>query len=417
MTSETPAAPTAAVPPPTDPVPAPPPPAEAAPKPRPAVPHPVALARMRPRHFVALLSFGLCVLLPVLVAGWYLWARAADRYVSYVAFSVRSADTTSAMQLLSGLGELTGNSSSSDTDILYQFIQSQELVGKINAAIDLRRIWSRADPGRDPVFAYHPPGTIEDLMDYWPRRVKVYNTDGPGILNVTVEAFDAEEARAIARLIFEESAQMINALSVIAREDAIRYAREDRDAAVTRLKAARKALTRFRNRTQIVDPTASVQNQMGLLSSLQAQLAETLISRATLQDTAPPDDPRILQAERRIQVIRAQIAEEQKTLGIGSAAGEGTGEGAFADLVGEYERLMVDLQFAEQTYTAAMSAYDAADAEARRKTRYLAAHIQPTLAEAPEEPRRLMLLGLTALFSFLLWAIGLLIFYALRDRR
>ena len=100
-----------------------------------------------------------------------------------------------------------------------------------------------------------------------------------------------------------------------------------------------------------------------------------------------------------------------------SPVGEGTGEGAFADLVGEYERLMVDLQFAEQTYTAAMSAYDAADAEARRKTRYLAAHIQPTLAEAPEEPRRLMLLGLTALFSFLLWAIGLLIFYALRDRR
>ena len=37
--------------------------------------------------------------------------------------------------------------------------------------------------------------------------------------------------------------------------------------------------------------------------------------------------------------------------------------GAFADLVGEYERLAVDLQFAEQSYTAAMAAYDAAVAE------------------------------------------------------
>lgn len=117
------------------------------------------------------------VLLPVLVAGWYLWDRAADRYVSTVAFSVRSADTSSAMQLLSGLGQLAGSSSSSDTDILYQFIQSQELVGKIDDAIDLRAIWSRADPAVDPLYAFHVPGTIEDLMRYWPRMVKVYNTE------------------------------------------------------------------------------------------------------------------------------------------------------------------------------------------------------------------------------------------------
>jgi len=391
--------------------------AEKKPAAKPLPPTGLPPARLRKRHHGAFISFVVMVLLPVLVAGWYLWDRAADRYVSTVAFSVRSADTSSAMQLLSGLGQLAGSSSSSDTDILYQFIQSQELVGKIDDAIDLRAIWSRADPAVDPLYAFHVPGTIEDLMRYWPRMVKVYNTEGAGILNVTVQAFTAEDARQIATQIYENSSERINALSVIARNDATRYAREDRDEAVDRLKQAREALTLFRNRTQIVDPTASVQNQMGLLSSLQAQLAETLINQAILKDSVPADDPRMVQADRRIQVIRAQIAAEQKTLGIGAGGSGAAGPSAFADLVGEYERLTVVLQFAEQTYTAAMSAYDGAAAESRRQTRYLAAHIQPTLAEAAEQPHRMTLLFLTAMFAFLLWAVSLLVFYSLKDRR
>ena len=381
-----------------------------------APPPVVAPSHIQPRHLALMLSFLILVILPSLVSGWYMWARAADRYVSNTAFSVRNADTSSALQLLSGIGQLGVSSSSSDTDILYQFIQSQELVSKIDAKINLRKIWSQADPQIDPVFAYHPPGTIEDLMRYWPRMVKVYNDSGTGILNVQVQAFNPQDAQTIAQMIYDDSSEMINRLSAIAREDATRYAREDRDDALERLKIARTALTAFRNRTQIVDPAASVQNQMGLLSSLQTQLAETLIARATLQDTVPANDPRLLQEDRRIEVIRAQIALERKNLGLGNSTSSDDPT-AFADLVGEYERLAVEQQFAEQTYTAAMAAYDAAAAESRRQSRYLAAHVNPTLSQASEQPQRLMLLSLAALFAFLLWSIVLLVFYALRDRR
>lgn len=376
---------------------------------------PAAVAVMRPRHLGLLASLVFMAIVPALLTGIYLWGWAADRYVSRVAFSVRQVDAASASDLLGGLARLAGTSSSSDTDILYQFIQSQELVGVIDAELGLRQIWSNGDPALDPWFSYHPPGTIEDLTAYWPRMVKVYNDSGTGIVNVEVQAFTPADAHAIATRIYEESARLVNELSAVAREDTLRYSREDRDEAVTRLKEAREAMTGFRNRTQIVDPAASVQNQMGLLLSLQTQLAETLIARATLKDTAPPDDPRILQADRRIEVIRQQIEEERKNLGLGSnVAGD---SGAFADLVGEYERLAVDLQFAEQSYTAAMAAYDAAVAESRRQTRYLAAHVAPTLPESSEEPRRLMLLALVWFFSFLAWGVVVLVYYSLRDRR
>ncbi len=380
-------------------------------------PPPVSVARTRPRHVVTALSFVALVLLPIVLTAWYLWTRAEDRYVSQAGFSVRTEEIGSAFELLGGVAEISG-SSSSDTDILYKFIQSSELALVVDRRLDLRRLWAKADPARDPVFAYHPPGTIEDLTDYWNRMVSVYSDSGTGLIDLEVQAFSPEDAKAIATAIYEESSDMINRLSAVARNDATRYAREELDQAVERLKQAREALTRFRNENQIVDPSASIQGQMGILSSLQAELATTLIDLDILRQTANSNDPRITQGERRVRVIENRIAEERRKLGIGVAADQvPPGSRAFADIMGEYERLVVDREFAEQSYTSALSAYDAAVAEARRQSRYLAAHVNPTLPEASVKPERFQLLGLVTLFLLVGWSVLVLIGYSLRDRR
>ncbi|WP_299606633.1 capsule biosynthesis protein [uncultured Tateyamaria sp.] len=373
-------------------------------------------ARTRSRHWVALISFLVMVVVPVIVSFWYLTERAAPRYASMSGFSVRNEEVGSAVDLLGAVTQISG-SSSSDPDILYQFIQSQELVARADAALNLRALWAKGDPDHDPVFAYHPPGTIEDLVTYWERMVGVYSDSGTGLIDVEVQAFSPEDARRINQFIYDESSEMINRLSAIAREDATRYARDELETTVEQVKVARQALTRFRNETQIVDPEASIQSQMGILSSLQAQLAETLIDLdILLQTSSRQDDPRIIQTRRRIEVIEVRINEEQQKLGLGDSGGA-TDEDAFANLVGEYERLLVDREFAEQSFAASRTAYDAAVAEARRQTRYLAAHVQPTLAESAKYPQVYQALGLVGLFSFLLWAILALSAYALRDRR
>jgi len=213
---------------------------------------------------------------PTALCGWYLWERAADRYMSTVGFSVRTEEAGSAIESLVGISGLSG-SSSTDTEILYDFIQSQGLVRLVDDELDLRTIWSRPDPDLDPIFAYHAPGTIEDLTQYWRRMVKVYNIGTTGLLELRVQAFDPQDAQNIAESIYTNSSIMINELSAIAQADATRYARDELDVAVERLKTAREAITNFRNRTQIVNPEASIQSQMGILSSLQSELAQTLI--------------------------------------------------------------------------------------------------------------------------------------------
>jgi capsular polysaccharide transport system permease protein len=112
-------------------------------------------------------------------------------------------------------------------------------------------------------------------------------------------------------------------------------------------------------------------------------------------------------------VIRKRIEEERAKFGIGGA---GESE-AYATLVGEYESLIVDREFAEQAYLTALTNYDAAQAEAQRQSRYLAAHIKPTLAQSADYPRRGVILGAMALFAFAAWGTLSLVYYSIRDRR
>ncbi|MFN4102405.1 MAG: sugar transporter, partial [Pararhodobacter sp.] len=251
-----------------------------------------------------------------------------------------------------------------------------------DARLDLKAMYSKAWPA-DPVFAFNPAGTIEDLLAYWNLAVSVAYDGASGLLTLRVLAFDPDDAQAIAQAIFEESSLMINDLTAIAREDATRYARAELDRAVARLTEARQVLTDFRLRTRIVDPQADIQGQMGLLNTLQAQLAAALIELDLIRETARPGDPRVLQAERRIAVIEVRIAEERRKFGDG---GQGPGGEDYARLVAEFERLMVERQFAEEAYKGALVAYDGALADAQRKSRYLAAHIRPTRAERSAYP-------------------------------
>lgn len=382
-------------------------------KPKIPVKPPASAGRLRFRHMFVAISFLAMVVAPITVSGLYLYAVAADQYASHVGFSVRTEEKSSAIELLGGITELSG-SSSSDTDVLYAYLSSQEMVAKIDSKVDLRAIWSRVSVSRDPVFAYDPEGTIEDLLDHWERKVDIVYDNSTGMLDLRILAFAPEDARRIARAILEECSQMINDISAIAREDALKYAREELANSVERLKTAQREVTEFRNRNQIVDPSIDTQNQMGLLVTLQQQLAAALIEVDLLRETTRDSDPRIQQAQRRVEVIEARIDAERRKLGIGSSADSGE---VFATIVGEYESLVVERRFAEESYTAALATYDVAQAEARRQSRYLAAHVRPTLAEKSEYPERLKLLSVIAVLAFLIWTLFALLFYSLRDRR
>lgn len=376
----------------------------------PPIPRPAPRARGRsgPPGLVA--SFLGLVLLPVAVTAAYLWGWAADQYASTVAFSVRTEDRGGAVALLGGIADLSGGGT--EADILHDYIRSQRMASAADARLNLREMWGAGDP----LFRLPADTTVEELHDHWRRMVRVTHDPQTDLVTVRALAFRPGDATAIASAVYDGAAELVAALSEIARQDALHDARIRLDGAMAQLKDARAALTRFRNRNQLVDPTVESGSQVTLIGQLEQQLAAALIELDLLQERTRGGDPRIAQARLTVSVIEDRIAQERGKLGPGAPSGRSE-DAAFADLVGEYERLQVDREFAEQAYTAALAGLEAARAEARRQSRYLAAHIMPTRPETARHPRRPLLTGLVALFATLLWGLGWLTFAALRDRR
>ncbi len=371
-------------------------------------------ARMQRRHWGLAISFAALVLAPLFLVILYLGILSVNQYGSTAGFTVRQENNTSSSDILGGLAQFTGGGIASDGDILYAFIQSQEMVEAVDAEIDLRAHYTQNWP-RDFAFALWPDATLEDLVWYWRRVVRVAYDSASGLTEVQVLAYDPQTAQAIGRAVVAESEARINALSEQAREDAMSYARADAEAALDRLRIAREALTEFRTRTRIVDPAADIQGRMGVMNNLQQQLAEALIAYDMLSGTTRENDPRLINARQRIDVIRDRIAIERQTF-----ASDNTDTGAVGEdyptLIAEYEALNVNREFAEEIYRAALMALEAARDEAARNSRYLAVYIKPTLSVSSQYPRRWVIAGLAGLFLLLVWSIGALIYYSIRDR-
>lgn len=373
---------------------------------------PARSAWRKSRHSGLILSLLVIVCLPVLITALYLTVFAKDQYASKVGFTIRQEETSTASELMGGLSSILGASAQGHADLLFEFVQSQEIVEQIMDEFDLVANYSANWP-LDPIFSLWPTATIEDVVWFWGRMVRVTFDRSSGMMLVQVRAHDPETAQMLAQLIVRKSEEMINRLNATARIDAMRNAEADLEAALARLRAAREALAEFRARTQIVDPQADIQARMGVMSNFQQQLAETLVEYDLLSQTADANDPRVRQLARRIDAIRNRIRDERQNFTQLDVTIDDTD---YPRLIAQFESLQVDQAFAEATYQAALTAMDAARSNASRQNLFLANFIQPTRAERAQYPQTTLLIGLSFFFSLMAWSVMALVYYSLRDR-
>ncbi|MBO9440139.1 sugar transporter [Sulfitobacter sp. R18_2] len=369
-------------------------------------------AKLRPRHYGLFLSLVLLVAAPVIIVALYLMVLAKPQYASEVGFVIRQEETGSGSQMLGGLTQILGTQSAGNSDLLFEFIQSQDIVQRIDDDFDLVAHYSHAWPW-DPVFSVWPSATIEELVGFWKRMVRITYDQSSGIIMVEVRARSPDSAQEIASKIVQQSETMINTLNEKARKDSLANANLDLDKALSQLRFAREELIEYQARTQIIDPQADLQGRMGVMSNFQQQLAQALVDLDLLGDTASASDPRVQQLENRIEAIKDLIAEERQNFAAQNVTVENTD---YPRLLAQYEGLRVDVMFAEENYRSALAAHTLARTNAERQQLYLATFIKPTLAQKSEYPQRFLLVSLTAFFAVLLWSALALVYYSLRDR-
>jgi len=121
------------------------------------------------------------------------------------------------------------------------------------------------------------------------------------------------------------------------------------------------------------------------------------------------DSPVVVNLKNRINALERQLGIERGRLSGGT---EGT---ALSGLIESYQPLILEQEIAQQQYASALSSLELARVEAQRKKQYLVTFIRPNLPDQALEPRRLNRILTVALFSFLIYLIGGLMWSALKD--
>jgi capsular polysaccharide transport system permease protein len=316
-------------------------------------------ARPRRRHWLIAFSFFLAVVMPSLMAATYLTWTAADRYGSRVAFSIRSNQAAAPLEILGAVTQLGNSSVLTDGQLLYDFIQSQQIVETVRAQLPLEAYYNRAP--RDWVFSLGEDQPIEDLIDYWNRMVDVSLDPVTGIITIEARAFSPTEAQAISAAILAASADLVNRLADTAREDAVRYAAVELAGAEQRQRSIRVRLREFRDIEQEVDPSQNARIAIGLVAGLEEELSQARVQLELLSGALDDTAPRIVFLRRQIESLQARIAAERTRLGSGLPLGNDDMR-SLSQVVGEFEELVVDREFAEQSYTVALATYQQAQA-------------------------------------------------------
>lgn len=379
---------------------------------------------------ITLVSFVLCVLVPLALSVIYFGFIASDRYAVEVKFAIRSPTGAASPDLLGMVTGVSGSSATqADSYMVIDFLESRQFVDEIASRLDLQAIYGGETV--DVVSRLKEGATAEEIVAYLPWRISPYFDSNTQIVTVETQAFTPEDARLIAESVLVSTGDLINNISERARQDTVRLAEAEVARAEEALKDQRAKIGEFRETEQKIDPRTNVAAQENVLSLLNVELSRSLTEMSTLRVFMSADAPSVRVLQSRIDSLESQIAAERTRVGAGTDAATGAVTGTGADgsstagvetslpnltaSITQYEALVVDLDFRQRAYLSALSSLELARIEADRQQRYVAAFVLPSTPEEALYPRVPLTLAMIATVAFLAWGVILMFVNIVRE--
>jgi capsular polysaccharide transport system permease protein len=350
----------------------------------------------------------LLVLLPTLIVAAYYYLVAADQYESEAHFIVNS-DAMSGGSA-SGFGSLfgitAGGSGQSQTMAVPDYLQSHEAVAALGRKLDLVAMFRRPEADILSRLRNASP-TPEALQKYFEGKVKVHHDGDTGITALNVHAFRPADAHAITNELLQLSEAQVNRMNRRRYEDAVAQAQAQLAIAERRVTQIQGQLTSYRQQGRDIDPQATGEVQIGLVSRLKAQLASAEASLATMGTSISPSSPQYIALQRQIRSLRGVMAAQSSELTGGNRA--------IATNLGGYERLRVQQEFAAKNYTAAAAGLVKAQEDATRQQLYIVRVVDANMPVKPLFPQRGRIVLMTFIALCVAYGIGWLILAGVRE--
>jgi capsular polysaccharide transport system permease protein len=356
------------------------------------------------RHFL----FALMVVIPTVTATIYYAVFASDVFISESRFLVRSPQHQTPTGLVGQLLQSSGFAKSQDdTYSVRDYILSRDALKELEVKLNIRKAFSSDQIDwfdRFPGFFFNK--SFERLYLYFGKHVSVEYDPVSSITILTTSAFTAADAYRMNDTLLDISERLVNTLNDRSRKDLIAFSENEVRIASDKAKNASLALLDYRNSHEVFEPDRQASIQLEGVAKIQQELISTEAELSQLQKLSP-SNPQIQALNTRVESLKAAIASEgSKVTGA---------KGSFSARAPNFERLALEVEFADKQLGVALAELESARAEALQKQLYLERLVQPNLPDRAMQPKRVRAIFTVLIISLVGWAVASILVASVRE--
>jgi len=332
---------------------------------------------------------------------------ASDRYVSRADIVVKQADQIKMLpDALSMLG--LGGSNHEDVLIIQDYLKSTDLLNKLDKELDLKAHFQ--SPAVDYFSRLPSDVSQEDFLKYYREHLTLRLDDISGVLTIELQAFDPAYGQKVVGVMLKESEGFINKLGHQVALEQLAFVEKEVDRAYQRVQAEKAKVLEFQNTHHLISPESTSTARMGVVSQIEALLAQQQAQLKQLQSYMKATAPGVVSVQARVDALTEQLAQEQARL-------TGADKNAMNEVTASYMDVQTQASLAADLYKTGLVSLEQARMEAYRKLKHLLVISQPTLAEEAEYPRRLYNLATIGVLLCLLYGLIVMGLATLREHQ
>lgn len=350
-----------------------------------------------------------CVVLPTLLASVYMFAFAADQYVSEAKFVVRGAAGPQPGMLSSLLQGAGMSRAQDDTFAVQDYILSRDALEELNKTVNVRDVFNR--PEADILSRFPIPylgDTFEHLYKHYLKRVDISYDSTTGVTQLSVKAFRADDAATIAAALLTGGERLVNRMNERQRANTMGYARREVADSEARVQKVAADIATYRTRESLLDPN---KQSVTMLQGIADMTTRITLAKTQLGEVmkSSPNSPLIEALKRRIGVMQGQIDEARAKI---------TGAGnSMVPQITEFDALTLQREFADRQLVSATAFLDTARLSAERQQLYLDQIVKPNQADYPAYPKRFVDIAIVFATCFGVYTIARLLLAGAREHR
>lgn len=345
----------------------------------------------------------ICFSLAVLYFGFI----ASDRYVSRAELVVKQADQIKMLpDTLSMLG--IGGSNHEDVLIIQDYLKSPDLLNKLDNELGLKAHYQ--NPKVDYFSRLPDDVSNEDFIKYYRDHLTLRMDDVSGVLTIELQAFDPAYGQRVVSLMLKESERFINKLGHQVALEQLAFVEKEVDRAYLRVQSEKAKVLEFQNNHHLISPESTSSARLGVVSQIEAQLAQQQAQLKQLQSYMKSSAPAVVSVQAKVDALTQQLAQEQSRL-------TGVDKDAMNEVTARYMDVQTQATLAVDLYKSGLISLEQARVEAYRKLKHLLVVSQPTLAEDAEYPRRLYNLATIGVLLCLIYGLIIMGLATLREHQ